>query len=86
MIVAIPAQQPLANPDETFLAPSQRYLSLDQMEEVTVSRLVRDGLGLLHVTLRTTTGREISAFAKQVEVAITDGNLVPLGSVATVPC
>lgn len=87
MIVAAP-EQPSATvaAGETFLAPGQRYLLLDQPEQVTVARLVRDSLGLLHVTLRTSTGRELSAFARQVEEAITGGNLVPLGRDLTLAC
>lgn len=72
--------------DETFLAPGQRYLSLDQLQHVTVAKLVRDGLGLLHVTLRTESGRELSAFARQIEDAISDGVLVPFGAGTAIPC
>lgn len=87
-MTAVAPEQPSATiaAGETFLAPGQRYLLLDQPEQVTVARLVRDSLGLLHVTLRTASGRELSAFARQVEDAITDGNLVPLGSEITLAC
>jgi hypothetical protein len=71
---------------ETFLAPGQRYLSLDKLEQVTVAKLVRDSLGLLHVTMRTASGRELSAFARQVEDAISDGALVPFGAERAIPC
>ena len=69
-------------PFTTFLSPGQKFLADDLMgafgsHEVTVARLVRDRLGLLHVTLRTDDGREISAFAEQVEAAIAEGMLQP---------
>ena len=87
MTVAAPEQSSATvATGETFLAPGQRYLLMDQPEQVTVARLVRDSLGLLHVTLRTASGRELSAFARQVEEAITGGNLVPLGGDLTLAC
>jgi len=43
-----------------------------------VSRLVRDPLGLLHVVLRAPDGREISAYAEQVEAAVAEGHLAPV--------
>ena len=49
---------------------------------MTVARLVYDRLGFLHVTLRTDDGREISAFAEQIEVAIAEGHLSPIGAPA----
>ena len=72
-------------PFTTYLSPGQRFLAADPMgtpgsQELTVVRLVRDVLGLLHVTLRTDDGREISAFAEQVEAAIAEGILQPLES------
>ncbi len=63
----------------TFLTPGQRFQSSDQLSaDLTVARLVTDKLGLLHVTLRADDGREISAFAEQVEVAIAEGHLSPI--------
>jgi hypothetical protein len=68
---------------KTFLSPGQKYASSDLISslgsnEVTVARLVRDRLGLMHVTLRTDDGREISAFVEQIEAAIAAGNLQPV--------
>jgi hypothetical protein len=63
----------------TFLTPGQRFQSVDpQGGDLTVARLVTDRLGLLHVTLRADDGREISAFAEQVEYAIAEGQLSPV--------
>ncbi len=71
--------------EATFLSPGQKFIASDLISslgssEVTVARLVRDQLGLLHVTLRTADGREISAFAEQVEAAVAEGNLRPASS------
>ena len=67
----------------TYLSPGQRFQSSDLLSsELTVARLVRDRFGLLHVTLRSAEGREISAFAEQVEAAITEGHLTPIHPVA----
>ncbi len=67
----------------TYLSPGQRFLSADVLtSELTVARLVTDKLGLLHVTLRAEDGREISAFAEQVEAAITEGHLTPVVTAA----
>ena len=67
----------------TFLAPGQRYAQpgehgwrLDQ--QVTVARLDRDNLGLPRVTFRFPDGRELTAYAAQVEAAIADGDLAPV--------
>jgi hypothetical protein len=66
---------------KTFLSPGQRFHSVDLLtSELTVARLVTDKLGLLHVTLRSEDGREISAFAEQVEAAIAEGHLMPVSS------
>jgi hypothetical protein len=63
----------------TYLSPGQRFQSGDLLtSELTVARLVRDRFGLLHVTLRSAEGREISAFAEQVEAAIAEGHLTPV--------
>jgi len=70
-------------PFTTFLSPGQRFQSTDMLaSELTVARLVTDRLGLLHVTLRAEDGREISAFAEQVEAAITEGQLTPVAATA----
>ncbi|MDQ3654974.1 MAG: hypothetical protein M3457_07840 [Chloroflexota bacterium] len=66
-------------PFTTYLSPGQRFQSTDILtSELTVARLVIDRLGMLHVTLRAEDGREISAFAEQVEAAITEGQLTPV--------
>jgi hypothetical protein len=74
-------------PFTTYLTPGQRFESADlfgaDTGPVTVSRLVRDTFGMMHVTLRTGTGREISAFVQQIEMAITDGHLIPVDSPTT---
>lgn len=76
----------------TYLSPGQRFHASDQAaalgsHELTVARLVRDRLGMLHVTLRTAEGREISAFAEQVEAAIAEGMLRPVeGELFGVAC
>jgi len=63
----------------TYLSPGQRFHSADLLAaEFTVARLVTDRLGLLHVTLRSADGREVSAFAEQVEAAIAEGQLTPI--------
>ncbi len=62
----------------TYLSPGQRFHSVDVLtSELTVARLVTDKFGMLHVTLRSEDGREISAFAEQVEDAIREGHLTP---------
>lgn len=72
------AAQPKRFPFATYLSPGQRFHSADVLtSELTVSRLVTDKLGMLHVTLRAEDGREISAFAEQVEAAIREGHLTP---------
>ncbi len=68
----------------TYLAPGQQLVSSELIGSrstgsLIVTRLVKDRLGLLHVTLRDERGRELSAFAEQVEAAITEGHLVPAG-------
>jgi len=65
----------------TYLTLGQRFQSADHRPaDLTVARLVTDRLGLQHVTLRSTDGREISAFVEQVEEAIAEGQLTPLAS------
>jgi len=70
---------------KTFLSPGQRFVASDLITsrgtgELTVARLVHDRYGFLHVTLRADDGREISAFAEQVEIAIAEGHLSPIGA------
>ncbi|MGB3328459.1 MAG: hypothetical protein WBA46_05850 [Thermomicrobiales bacterium] len=84
MVAVSPVQ---LDPSEfkTFLSPGQRFVASDLITErgtgeVTVARLVYDRYGFLHVTLRTDDGREISAFAEQIEVAIEEGHLSPIGA------
>lgn len=63
----------------TFLFPGQRFRSEDNLvSDLTVARLVRDRLGLMHVTLRSDDGRELSAFVEQVEAAVASGHLTPI--------
>jgi len=63
----------------TILSPGQRFQQADHLtSELTVARLVTDRLGLQHVTLRASDGREISAFVEQVEAAIAEGQLTPV--------
>lgn len=67
---------------KTYLSPGQRFQSADSLTpELTIARLVTDRLGLLHVTLRASDGREVSAFAEQVEAAIADGHLTPVSAI-----
>jgi hypothetical protein len=75
MVAAAPARPGFS----TILTPGQRFQSVDPLGgDLTVARLVTDRLGLLHVTLRADDGREISAFAEQVECAIEEGQLSPI--------
>lgn len=66
----------------TFITPGQRFEATHGStlpeESLTVARLVRDRFGLMHVTLRTASGREISAFVEQVEIAVSEGHLIPI--------
>ena len=68
----------------TFLFPGQQFEAAERSyrgnESLTVARLVRDRFGLEHVTMRTGTGREISAFVEQIELAVSEGHLVPVGT------
>lgn len=64
------------------LAPGQCYAQpgdaprLDRL--VTIARLDRDAHGLTQVTFRAPDGRELIAYAAQVEAAIDEGFLAPL--------
>ena len=67
----------------TYLAPGQRYAQpgehtwrLDQ--QVTIARLDKDALGVPRVTFLVPDGREVTAYAAQVEAAIADGALTPV--------
>ena len=67
----------------TFLAPGQRYAQpgdgpqgLDQ--QVTIARLDRDRFGVPRVTFLVPDGREVTAYAAQIEAAIADGALAPV--------
>ena len=67
----------------SLIAPGQRFIAddifaSDGSHDVTVDRLVRDDLGMLHVVLRDQDHREISAFVEQIELAIELGNLQPV--------
>ncbi|HWV24586.1 MAG TPA: hypothetical protein VNZ58_10390 [Thermomicrobiales bacterium] len=71
------------NPVSTYLTAGQRFHAADIFsaggsQELTVHRLVRDEIGLLHVVLRDDDGREISTFAEQIELTIELGALVPV--------
>lgn len=76
----------------TFLSPGQRFVADDLFSssgsrDVTVARLERDDLGMMHVVLRDADNREISAFVEQIELAIELGNLQPVeGDLATIAC
>ena len=66
----------------TFLAPGQRYgepgedTHLEQ--HVTITRLDRDRFGVPRVTFLVPDGREVTAYAAQIEAAIADGALAPV--------
>ncbi len=62
------------------IAPGQRFRQFDCLEHeqvVTVSRLDRDPLGLPQVIFATPAGREICAYATQIDAAIAAGVLFP---------
>ncbi len=66
----------------TYLAPGQRYAEpggvthLDQ--QVTIARLDHDRFGVPRVTFLVPDGREVTAYAAQIEAAIADGALAPV--------
>ena len=71
------------NASRTYLAPGQRYAQpgdsgwrLDQ--QVTIARLDRDPFGFTQVVFQDAAGREVTAYATQVEAAIADGTLAPI--------
>jgi hypothetical protein len=62
------------------IMPGQRFRQFDGLEQdqvVTVSRLDRDQMGLRQVIFATPAGREICAYATQIEAAIAAGELFP---------
>lgn len=68
---------------KTYLAPGQRYAQpggdpRDRDHQVTIARLDQDQFGVPRVTFLVPDGREITAFAAQVEAAIADGALAPI--------
>ena len=67
----------------TFLAPGQRYAQPDAPagwpdRQVVVSRLDRDPYGIPRVTFRCPDGREVTAYAAQIEAAVAAGDLAPV--------
>ena len=67
----------------TFLAPGQRYAQLDSStwrldQQITVARLDEDAYGIPRVTFRRSDGRELTAYAAQIEAAIADGQITPV--------
>lgn len=68
---------------KTYLAPGQRYAQpggdpRNRDHQVTIARLDQDRFGVPRVTFLVPNGREITAFAAQVEAAIADGALAPI--------
>ena len=60
--------------------PGQRFCQFDgrrDEEVVTVVRLDRDPMGLSRVVFQAPGGREICAYAAQIEAAIIAGHLAP---------
>ena len=66
----------------TFLAPGQRYAEPGEdahlEQQVTIARLDRDRFGVPRVTFLVPDGREVTAYAAQIEAAIADGALAPV--------
>jgi len=68
-----------------FLAPGQRYIQPGAPTwridlQFTVARLGRDALGLPQETFRYPDGREFTVYTEQIEAAIADGQIVPVGA------
>lgn len=66
------------------IAPGQRFRQFDGLEQdqvVTVARLGQDQLGLKQVIFATQAGREICAYASQIDAAIAAGMLSPADEV-----
>jgi hypothetical protein len=60
--------------------PGQRFCQFDGCDReqvVTVVRLDRDPMGLSRVVFQAPGGREICAYASQIEAAIAAGHLAP---------
>lgn len=75
-----PQTQPIVDPCRfTFLSLGQQYTTAGEAGFMAVARLTCDPFGMLHVTLRMEDGREVSAFAEQIEAAIAEGQIVPAG-------
>jgi hypothetical protein len=67
--------------------PGQRFCQFDgrrDEEVVTVVRLDRDPMGLSQVVFQAPGGREICAYAAQIEAAIAAGHLAPADDWAAV--
>lgn len=71
------AQAPFYSVGQRFLAGDHQ--TLHGSHEVTVARVVRDALGMVHVVLVDADGREISTFAEQFELAVECGIVTPAG-------
>lgn len=74
------------NRTSTRLAPGQRFVQPagDRRlgQPITIARLDRDAHGLPRVTFRAADGRELTAYAAQIEAAIAEGILAPLAIAA----
>ncbi|MDP9366349.1 MAG: hypothetical protein M3Q10_19360 [Chloroflexota bacterium] len=66
----------------TYLAPGQRYAEPGEVahldQQVTIARLDHDRFGVPRVTFLVPDGREVTAYAAQIEAAIADGALAPV--------
>lgn len=67
-----------------FLSPGQRYMQPGEPSwrldlQLTVARLDQDALGLPQVTLRCPDGQEFTVYTEQIEAALADGQIVPVG-------
>lgn len=68
----------------TFLALGQRYIQPGEPTwrlhlQFIVARLDQDALGLPQVTFRCSDGQEFTAYTEQIEEAVADGQIVPVG-------
>ena len=67
------------------LAPGQRYVQPGAPTwrvdlQFTVARLDRDALGLPRVTFRSPDGQEFTVYTEQIEAALAEGQIVPVGT------
>ncbi len=67
-----------------ILAPGQRYIQPGAPSwrtdlQFTVARLDQDALGLPQVTFRNSDGQEFTVYTEQIEAALADGQIVPVG-------